>query len=232
MAEIVLFGASGGIGQHLVRTMGKEHRMFGTYHRADPTALAQPATYHQVDVTDSESVATFVETIAGELQQPVMIYTPGVSLNATTHKITDAEWNQTISINLSGAMRAARAMLPVMRNKKWGRIVFLSSVLARLGVPGTVAYSATKAGLGAMARVISAENATKGITANAVALGYFSIGIIQAVPAQYLKEHVIPGIPQGHLGDPATITATIRFIIDADYLTGATLDVNGGMVAP
>jgi NAD(P)-dependent dehydrogenase (short-subunit alcohol dehydrogenase family) len=185
-----------------------------------------------VDVTNSESVAAFVETIAGHLQQPVLVYTPGVSLNATAHKITDADWDQTIAINLTGAMRAARAVLPIMRTRQWGRIVFLSSVLARQGVPGTIAYSATKAALAAMARVISMENATKGITANAVTLGYFNIGIIQAVPEQYLREHVIPGIPQGRLGDPATIAAAIRFIIEADYLTGATLDVNGGMFAP
>ena len=83
-----------------------------------------------------------------------------------------------------------------------------------------------------MAKVIAVENAKKGITANALALGYFGIGIIKAVPETYLKEHVLPGIPQGKLGDPSNIASAVRFIIEADYLTGSTIDINGGMFSP
>jgi acetoacetyl-CoA reductase len=230
MAEIVLFGASGGIGQYLTKKLSSEHRIVGTYNRSDPSHLDSGATYHRVDVTDVAAVQGFVETIGSGLKNPVLIYTPGISPNAMAHKFTEADWEQTLATNLTGAMRAVRAMLPIMRSRQWGRIIFLSSVLARQGVPGTIAYSATKAALGAMVRVISVENATKGITANALALGYFSVGIIEAVPEPYLKEHVIPRITQGRLGDPANIAAAVRFIIDADYLTGATIDVNGGIL--
>jgi acetoacetyl-CoA reductase len=230
MAEIVLFGASGGIGQYLIKKLAAEYPTIGTYHRADPSRLDPGATYHRVDVTDAAAVQGFVEAIGSGLKKPVLIYTPGVSPNALAHRFTDADWEQTLAINLTGAMRAARAILPIMRGLQWGRIVLLSSVLARQGVPGTLAYSATKAALGAMARVISVENATKGITANALVLGYFSVGIIEAVPEPYLKEHVIPRIPQGRLGDPANIAAAVRFAIEADYLTGAALDINGGML--
>lgn len=232
MAEIILFGASGGIGQYVVKSLGSEHRITGTYHHTDPKNLAPAAAYHHVDVTDSDAVNTFVEQIAGGLKQPVLLYTVGISLNSTAHKITDADWDKTMAVNLSGAMRATRALLPIMRDLQWGRVIYVSSVLARQGVPGTLAYSATKAALGAMARVISAENATRGITANALALGYFNVGIIQAVPEPYLREHVIPGIPRGGLGDPSNIAAALRFFIEADYLTGATLDISGGMFAP
>lgn len=230
MAEIIVFGASGGIGQYLVKALSPQHRILGTYRAADPDKLHSGATYFPVDVTDSAAVNQFAETIAPDLKRPVLIYAPGISPNATTHKFTDADWEQTIQTNLTGALRAMRALLPTMRSLGWGRIILVSSVLARLGVPGTIAYSATKAALCAMARVVSAENATKGITANALALGYYSIGIISEVPEQYLQQHVLPRIPKNQLGDPANIVAAVRFVIDADYLTGATIDINGGMI--
>ena len=97
-------------------------------------------------------------------------------------------------------------------------------------IPGSVAYSVTKAGLGALARVIAVENARKGITANALALGYHDVGIISSVPEKFLEEKVIPSIPVGHLGDPANIRNAVQFLIDSDYVTGATLDINGGII--
>jgi acetoacetyl-CoA reductase len=230
MAEIILFGASGGIGQCLVRHLASEHRIEGTYCHADVAKLAPGANYHRLDVNDPDAAAQLIERLAADLTRPVLIYTPGISPNAVAHKVTDADWERTITTNLTGAMRAMRAVLPVMRARNWGRIVLLSSVLARQGVPGTLAYSATKAALAALARVVAAENAAKGVTANTLALGYFSVGIIEAVPPKYLNEQVLPRIPQGRLGDPADIVAAIRFIIAADYLTGATLDINGGMI--
>jgi NAD(P)-dependent dehydrogenase (short-subunit alcohol dehydrogenase family) len=93
-----------------------------------------------------------------------------------------------------------------------------------------VAYSVTKAGLGALARVIAVENAKKGVTANALALGYHDVGIINSVPKAFLEEKVIPSIPVGHLGDPVNIRNAVQFLIDSDYVTGATLDINGGII--
>lgn len=230
MADIVVFGASGGIGQHLVRSLSAEHDLIGTYHSADPGSLVEGAAYHRLDVTDTAAVDAFVAGIQGRLRRPVLVYTPGVSPDATAHKISDADWQRALSTNLSGAMHVTRAMLPIMRGVKWGRIVYLSSVLARRGTPGTLAYSVTKAALGAMARVVSVENARRGITANALALGYYNVGIIETVPEDFLQKHVLPQIPQGRLGDPQNITEAVQFLIRSDYVTGATLDINGGML--
>ena len=103
MAEIVLFGASGGIGQYLVGDLGGEHRIVGTYRNADLAKLRPGAEYHRVDVTDSAAVARFAEHIGAGLEPPVLIYTPGMAPNALAHEVSDTDWEQTNAINLTGA---------------------------------------------------------------------------------------------------------------------------------
>jgi NAD(P)-dependent dehydrogenase (short-subunit alcohol dehydrogenase family) len=228
--DMVIVGASGGIGQYLIKTFAKKYRILGTYNHGDPGLLESSARYIHLDVSERENVNIFVNEIAHGLEKPVLIYTPGITCNNPGHKITDEEWDKTLSINLTGAMLVTRGLLPRMRELNFGRIILISSVLSRISIPGTIAYSASKAALNAMARVLAVENAKKGITANSIALGYYNVGIIRAVPDSYLKEKVLPGIPQGKLGDPANIAAAVSFIIDADYLTGITLDINGGII--
>ena len=96
------------------------------------------------------------------LRRPVLIYTPGVSLNNVAHRIKDDEWSRTLAVNLTGAMMACRGVLPRMRELGFGRIILVSSVLARIGVPGTLGYSATKAALCSMVRVIGPPRTPSG----------------------------------------------------------------------
>ena len=227
--ELIIIGASGGIGQELIRAFRDEHQILGTYNQSEPDALAKGASYYSLDVTDRAAVSEFAADIAPSLQRPVLIYTPGISPNHLSHKYTDADWDDVLATNLTGAMLISRGLLPTMRERGYGRIVFLSSVLNKIAVPGTLAYSATKSALCAMARVMAAENAKKGITVNALCLGYFNVGIIKDVPDKYLQSQVLPSIPQGRLGDAVNIVAAIRFLIQAEYMTGATLDINGGI---
>lgn len=228
--EMVIIGASGGIGQYLVQAFRERHRIIGTYCNNPLSDESPGVDYFKLDLRDRGAVQEFCAEISASLERPVMVYTPSVSLNNVAHKIPDEAWDETLAISLTGAMLLARGLLPRMREVQFGRIVFLSSVLSRTMVPGSIAYSVSKAGLSAMARVIAVENAKKGITANALALGYHDIGIISSVPPAYLREKVLPSIPVGHLGDPANIRAAIDFLIEADYVTGATLDINGGII--
>ena len=229
--DIIIVGASGGIGQYLVQAFSTKNRVIGTYYFASPSDLVEGAEYFQVDVTNSQEVTSFFNGIGPSLSMPVLIYTPGISPNNVTARIVDQDWNDTIAVNLTGAMYSSRAILPWMRKLEYGRLIFVSSVLSRIAVAGTLGYSVTKAGLNSMAKVIAIENASKGITSNAIALGYFEIGIINAVPEDFLNNHVIPEIPLKRLGDPSNIVSAINFIIDSDYLTGSVIDMNGGMVS-
>jgi len=228
--DIVIIGASGGIGQYLVREYSDKYRVIGTYQSASPSDLIKGAEYHKVNVANSEEVNNFVNSIGPSLSIPVLIYAVGISPNNVTAKIIDEDWNNTIAVNLSGAMYCSRAILPWMKKVKYGRLIYISSVLSRIAVNGTLAYSVTKAGLNSMAKVIASENALNGITSNSVALGYFDVGIISAVPGDYLNKHVLPQIPLQRLGNPSNIVSTINNIIDSDYLTGSVIDLNGGIV--
>jgi len=229
--DIVIVGASGGIGQYLIKSLSGTNRIIGTYCHCAETDLIQGPSYHRVDLLESKSVSNFCSTIAADLRRPVLIYTPGISPNCLAHKISDDEWEQVITVNLTAAMRVTRGLLPKMVALGFGRIIYVSSILSRKAVPGTAAYSATKAGICAFSRVVALENAKKGITCNALALGYFNVGIINAVPDDYLQNTVIPSIPVGHLGDPSNILEAVKFLVNADFITGATIDINGGIIS-
>lgn len=229
--DIIIIGASGGIGQYLVKVFSNNHRVIGTYHSGSATDLTKGAEYFKVDVTNLEEVTGFFNSIGPSLSMPILIYAAGISPNNITVRITDQDWDDTIAVNLTGAMYCSRAILPWMRKLGYGRLIFVSSVLSRIAVAGTLGYTVTKAGLNAMAKVIAVENAAKGITSNAIALGYFEIGIINAVPKDFLNNHVIPEIPLKRLGEPSNISSAVNFIIHSDYLTGSVIDLNGGMVS-
>jgi len=162
--EIILIGSSGGIGQHLVKAFSSKCRILGTYNSGSTVDFLDGAEYYKVDVRKLEEVKNFFNIIGPSLSMPVMLYTAGISPNNITPNIIDQEWQDTIAVNLTGAMYCSREIIPWMRKLAYGRLIFISSVLSRIAVPGTLAYSVTKAGLNAMAKVIAIENAAKGIT--------------------------------------------------------------------
>jgi NAD(P)-dependent dehydrogenase (short-subunit alcohol dehydrogenase family) len=115
-----------------------------------------------------------------------------------------------------------------MRKQEWGRIINVSSIVGQMGVPGTAAYSASKGGILSLTRTLAAENAAKNITVNAIALGYLEIGMINVVPPDR-RELIRETIPMKRLGSPRNLELAIRFLIECDYITGAVIDINGGL---
>jgi acetoacetyl-CoA reductase/3-oxoacyl-[acyl-carrier protein] reductase len=115
-----------------------------------------------------------------------------------------------------------------MREQGYGRIINFSSVVAQKGIPGTSAYAASKAALWGLTKSIAVENASKGITINNLNLGYFDIGMIKDVPDEMLSI-IKKSIPQQKLGEPENILKAVEFLINADYMTGSSIDLNGGL---
>lgn len=226
---IIITGASKGIGKFLFdkyNEQGKE--VIGTYNSTIVKG-SKPDSMYQVDITDYNQVNDFFLKIKDRLSEVVLINCAGANYSSFAHKANMASWKKVIDINLIGTFNMIHEVLKIMREQNYGRIINLSSVIAQIGIPGTSAYAASKSSLWGLTKAIAVENGSKGITANTLNLGYFNIGMINEVSSE-IKEVIKLKIPVGHqFGDPEDIFEAINFIIKASYLTGTSIDINGGI---
>lgn len=140
---------------------------------------------------------------------------------APAHKMTEEQWSRDIDVNLNGAFRAVAACLSGMRERRWGRIVVISSGAAVGGLPGQVAYSASKAGLIGMVKTLAGEGARRAITANAVLPGIVATEKVKAMPDE-IVERLLEVLPSGRMAEPAEVAALVAFLAseEAGYVTG------------
>ncbi|CAO80574.1 MAG: SDR family oxidoreductase [Candidatus Cloacimonas sp.] len=226
--KILIAGASGGIGKYLAEQFSeKGFEVFGTYNSHPPK---QNLKYKmdKVDVTKEPEIEEWINNVANCSDELSFIYCVGLNYNCITHKAETDKWLEVINTNLIGAQLSLKHILPLMRNKRYGRIILFSSVVPQIGVSGTSAYSSSKAGLWGLTKTVAIENATYGITINTVNLGYFDIGMIKDVPTDLLNK-IINSIPIGKLGDPVNILKTVEYLIATDYITGSQINLNGGL---
>jgi NAD(P)-dependent dehydrogenase (short-subunit alcohol dehydrogenase family) len=148
---------------------------------------------------------------------------------APAHRMSPEQWSRDIEVNLTGAFRAVQGCLSGMRERRWGRIVVISSGAALGGLPGQVAYSASKAGLLGMMRTLAAEGVRRGITANAVLPGMVATEKVLAMPPEIL-ERLRETLPSGRMAEPPEVAALVAFLAseDAGYVTGQAIGIDGG----
>jgi NAD(P)-dependent dehydrogenase (short-subunit alcohol dehydrogenase family) len=148
---------------------------------------------------------------------------------APAHRMTAEQWARDIDVNLTGAFRTVQACLGGMRERRHGRIVVISSVAALGGLPGQVAYAASKAGQLGMVRTLASENARHGITVNAILPGLVATEQVLAMPDQ-VRERVLSAVPTGRLVEPAEIAAAVAFLCgdEAGQVNGQAIAVDGG----
>jgi len=226
---ILITGITGGIGNYLFHAFKQNgETVLGTYHQNIPAGNGYESC-HAVDITDTQQIEEFVNHHKKSLNNITLINCAGVTHSAFAHKTKIEDWNHVINVNLNGTYYMIRAMLPIMREQNFGRIINLSSVVAQTGVIGTSAYAASKAAINGMIKSIAHENAQKGITINNINLGYFNVGMIDTVPAD-MQEKIKSKIAYNQFGEPDNILKTINFIRETPYLTGACIDLNGGLV--
>jgi len=226
---IVITGVSGGIGSYLMDDLARDNDVIGTYNSRAPESAGPARELHRVDVTSAVAIGEFAEAIAPKLDRVVLVNMAGVSLDGMGHKMAEESWDRVIDTNLKGVFLMCRALLPAMRKQRWGRIINVSSVVGQMGVPGTVAYSASKAGLGGLTRSLAAENVGHDVTVNNLALGYFSVGMINDIPPD-VQDEIKQKVPMKRFGDPRNVALAVRFLMEADYVTGATININGGLI--
>lgn len=225
---IIITGASRGIGKYLFEEFWRSgETVYGTYCTTSPQAEKKDYLT-KVDISNYSDVCKWINTISNGMRDIILINCAGINYNSFAHKADINQWSNVININLIGTFNVIREVLPIMREKSYGRIINFSSVVAQTFVPGASAYAASKAGLWGLTRSIAIENVNKGITINNLNLGYYNLGMINEVPEEYqtiLKQK----IPTGNFGDPENILNAIRFLIENNYINGTSLDINGGL---
>ncbi|CAN5529474.1 SDR family oxidoreductase [soil metagenome] len=226
---IIITGITGGIGNFLFNKFSQlGEQIIGTYHLNKPEGKQYENTI-QLDIIDFAAVENFIASIQSKSKEITLINCAGVSANSFAHKSAVEDWNNVINVNLNGTFYLIRAILPVMREQNFGRIINLSSIVSQNGVMGTSAYAASKAGINGMIKSIALENGQKGITINNINLGYFKVGMIDTVPKD-IQEKIKSTIASNEFGDPENIFNTVQYIRNTSYLNGSCVDLNGGLV--
>jgi NAD(P)-dependent dehydrogenase (short-subunit alcohol dehydrogenase family) len=162
----------------------------------------------------------------------ILVNNAGITRDRTMKKMTDEDWEAVISVNLNGTYYCTAAAMPSMVEKKYGRIINIASIVGETGAFGQSNYASSKGGVIAFTKCLALELAKDGITANVVAPGYTGTEMVGAMPPEVLDK-ICSKIPLRRLATPQEIAkATLFLARDADYITGFTLDVNGGLYMP
>ncbi len=228
---IIITGASRGLGRYLFQQFSNEgFEVIGTYNSSSSEISKDNERYFKVDVSNYDSVKSFIELINEKCTNIILLNCAGISYNAFAHKSNIEKWSKVIDVNLKGTFNIIHELLPLMRYQNYGRIINFSSVVTSLPTPGTSAYTASKAAIIGLTKTLAVENASKGITVNAIKLGYVSLGMgINDVPKEYYDK-LINQIPAGRFCEPKEVYQIIKYIINAEYLNGSAIDLNGGLI--
>jgi len=187
-----------------------------------------------LDLSRLEDAAATAAALAAELKEEggldYLVLNAGMTRDGLLMRMTLAQWREVIDANLTGCFVVTKAFLPGMIRSRFGRIVLLSSVVARMGNAGQSNYVASKAGMIGFARSLAREVASRGVTVNAVAPGFVDTDMTRNLP-ESARERLLQLVPLGRLGQVQDIASAVAFLLSdaASYITGEVLDVNGGM---
>ena len=202
----------------------------GNKERADQFSERTGIPAYQFDVSDFEQCKAGVEQITNDLGDvDILVNNAGITRDRTLHSMDFEQWNAVLQTNLSSCFNMCRCVIESMRERGFGRIVNIGSVNGQAGQYGQVNYSASKSGIHGFTKALAKEGASKGITVNAIAPGYVDTDMVRAVPEKVL-EKIIRTIPVGRLGYAEDIARGVLFLVDdnASFITGSTIDINGG----
>lgn len=229
---ILITGATGGLGSAMVKHFEKQDVRLALHtFQQEPFEVACEHAWFKADLRDENQVKNLLASILANFGRvDVLINNAGISKNGMSWKLSPADFNEVIAVNLTAPFLLCQGVIPGMRTNNFGRIITISSVVAQTGVPGTVAYAASKAGVLGMTKTIAKELANVAITCNALALGYFDQGMISEV-SEEMQQQIISQIPKNRLGGVETVLTTIDWLLkdESDYVTGQTISLNGGL---
>ncbi|WP_420407958.1 acetoacetyl-CoA reductase [Hoeflea sp.] len=188
-------------------------------------------TTYKWSVADYDACVAGIKQVEEDLGPvAVLVNNAGITRDGMFHKMTPQMWSEVINTNLSGLFNMTNPVWGGMRERKFGRVINISSINGQKGQAGQVNYSAAKAGDIGFTRALAQEGARAGITVNAVCPGYIGTDMVRAIDEKVLNERIIPQIPVGRLGEPEEIARAVVFLAsdDAGFITGSTISANGG----
>ena len=230
-------GATGGIGADIARALHEQGATLGLTGRNEEKLaalekeLGERAFSLPADLSDDEAVTALVKEAEEKMGRiDILVNNAGITRDNLSMRMKDEEWADVIDVNLTTPFKLAKAVQRGMMKRRWGRIINISSVVGTTGNPGQCNYVAAKAGLVGWTKAMAQEVASRGITVNAVAPGFIATAMTDALTDDQ-KDKINSTIPAGKMGTPEDIAAATAFLAsrEAEYITGATIHVNGGM---
>ena len=238
---VVVTGGSRGIGKAIcLELAGPDTHLFFNYHSQEAAAAdteqqiaaaGGKATGIRADVAGADEVEAFFDKVLKQTGRiDALINNAGISRDNLLVRMKEQDWDAVLDVNLKAAFLCAKCAAKSMMKQRYGRVVFISSVVGAIGNPGQANYAASKAGLIGLAKSMARELASRGITVNAVAPGLIETDMTAALPDK-AKEAMVGVIPLGRPGTPEDVAATVAFLVSdkAAYITGQVLHVSGGM---
>ncbi|MFI1913718.1 3-oxoacyl-ACP reductase FabG1 [Nocardia sp. NPDC020380] len=228
--SVLVTGGNRGIGLAVAQRLLADGHKVAVTHRG--SGVPEGLFGVKCDVTDSESVdRAFSEVEAHQGPVEVVVANAGVVDNTLFMRMSEESFTKIIDANLTGAWRVAQRANRNMLKNRWGRVIFLGSVVGQAGAPGQVNYAAAKSGLIGMARAITREVGKRNITANVVAPGLIDTDMTRDEMTPEMRKTALDFIPAGRIGQPEDVAAAISFLAsdDASYISGAIIPVDGGM---
>ncbi len=237
----LLIGASGGLGKYISSGLAAKGINLALHCNDNPGKLdpliaeiensSVKYKIYKANIVSEAEVANLVNEVKSEFGSiDLLINNAGVSINAMSWKLKLEDWSKVLDVNLTGPFLCTKHVLPFMKENKFGRIVYMSSVVPQIGVAGTAAYAASKSGLFGLCKTISKEVIKNNITANVISLGYFDAGMLYQIPEE-IRNQIKDTIPIKEFGNPLEIVECISYLCaeNSKYITGQTINLNGGL---
>lgn len=227
--SVLVTGGNRGIGLAIARAFAEQGDKVAVTHRG--SGAPEGLLGVRCDVTDADAVdAAFSEAEAAHGPIEVLVSNAGITDDTLLLRMTEEQFARVVDANLTAAFRVSKRAAKSMLRARWGRMVFISSVVGMSGAAGQVNYAASKAGLIGVARSIARELGSRSITANVVAPGFVDTEMTAAV-SEARQEEILSAIPLRRPAKPADVAAAVTFLASdaAGYITGAVLPVDGGL---